>query len=89
MKKKDLEKSMVIIHGNLRNASHISASTMAELKKDIKDIQNTMLVEPLIILQIQTIIDEYQKFSEMAAIVTQQFKDFKNEIENKGEKQEC
>ncbi|MCG2730905.1 MAG: hypothetical protein L6276_11620 [Acetobacterium sp.] len=89
MKKKDLEKSMDIILANLRNASHISATSIAEVEKDIQRIQGTMLVTPDDLLKMQTIIDEYQKFSESAAMVSKQFKDFKNEIENKGEKQEC
>lgn len=89
MKRKDFEKSMEVILGNLRNASHASKELLKNSKADLADSQKTMLIEPLVFYQMQTIVDEYQKFSEIAAMVSKQFKDFKNEIEDKGEKQEC
>lgn len=89
MKQKDFEKSMEVILANLRNASHTSKVLLENTNKDIADIQKTMLVDPVLLCQMQSIIDEYQRFSETAAFVSQQFKDFINEIENKGETQEC
>lgn len=86
MKQKDFEKSISVILGNLRNASHASKELLENANKDIANIQKTMLVEPLVFKQMQTIIDEYQKFSETAGTVVQRFKDFKTEIESKGEK---
>lgn len=89
MKQKNFEKSISVILGNLRNASHASKELLESSNRDIEAIQKSLLVEPLVFNQMQTIIDEYQKFSETAGTVVQRFKDFKAEIESKGEKQEC
>lgn len=81
MKQKDFEKSMKVILGNLRNASHVSQELLKSSNADLVAIQKAMLVEPDILYQMQTIIDEYHKFSKLAFLVATEFRIFKRRIE--------
>lgn len=89
MKQKEFEKSMEVILGNLRNASHASKELLKSSNVDLADIQKLMLIEPLIFYQMQTIIDEYRNFSTLANVVSLEFRALKARIETvaqKGEK---
>lgn len=81
MKQKDFEKSMSVILGNLRNASHVSKELLKSSNADLAAVQKMMLVDPEILYQMQTIIDEYEKFSTMACLVSVEFSALKAKIE--------
>lgn len=89
MKQKDFEKSLEVILGNLRNASHVSQELMKSSKADLEVVQKSMLVDPVLFYQMQAIIDGYEKFSMLACVVTMEFRALKAKIEREGEKQEC
>lgn len=89
MKQKDFEKSMEVILGNLRNASHVSQELLKSSNADHAAVQKSMLVDPVLFYQMQTIIDEYEKFSTLACVVTMEFRALKAKIEREGEKQQC
>lgn len=92
MKQKDFEKSLEVILGNLRNASHMSKELLKSSNADLAVIQKTMLADPDMLYRMKTIVDEYEKFSTLACVVAMEFRAFKARIETitqEGEKQEC
>lgn len=81
MKPKDFEKSMEVILGNLRNASHVSQELLKSSNADLAAVQKTMLADPDMLYRMKTIIDEYEKFSTLACVVTMEFRALKAKIE--------